>query len=446
MPLFMSTNVNIDHVSPVHARLKISVGSEVVTRMMNDYFNEIAKSAKIQGFRQGKAPLSVIKQFYKASGNSQIGERLVSRGLYEAIQKHELNPVVPPLLMGIDDPIEGKDFIFEAELALKPKVKAPDCSQINVESVEAETVEDEQIQKEIDVLLDREASFVDIKEPRPVKTDDVVIVDFNGKLDGEEVSGASAENQNFQLGQNQLLAEFEDAIVGMNVDEKKEFDVPFPENYQAQELQGKTVRFSLTLKSIKEKERPPLDDEFAQSINPDFKTLADLKEDLRKKLQDQKAFQAKKELREKIQDELLKLSDFEINQKQIEVIAERILEQTKQTMMNMGIPATNFESEEALKSLREDSLTRAERQIRLAYILEAIAHEQKLEVSEDDLDNRLQETAKATGLSIEQVKGYYNAKEDGSSLSKMEQLKIDVLDEKSLDYAISKATIKSKGV
>ncbi len=351
---------------------------------------------------------------------------------------------MPPVLVATDHPQENKAFSFEVEVDLRPELPTIDCESIEVtqETASAE-VTDEEVEQRLNNIREREATFSDIPFARPAQDKDLVVISFSGTVDGVARDGMAAENQTLVLGQKQFLPEFEAGILGMETGTSKDIEVKFPDNYHAEDLNGKTAIFKITLHQIKQKNLPELNDDLAKAADPDAPTLLALRMKIREELKTQKEKAQKDKLKDLIGDALTAKYNFPVSQRQVASMAERLAEHTHHMMHQMGVE--HEESEEHAKSLMEASLKKAERDIRLSYILEAIARAQKIEVTQDDLNARYAEVAKKSGLSVAQIKSHYASKEEGSEVPRVERLKLELQDEKSLDYALSRATIKIKG-
>jgi trigger factor len=436
-------NIQIEQKSEVLARLKITMPAAQVNERLNSYFAGLAKQAKVPGFRPGKAPKDVVKKMYGDDSASDLSERLISEGVLHAIKEKSLSVVMAPVLVATDMPQENKDFNFEVEIDLRPKVPAIDPKKIQIEGAGTLDVTDEEISQQLHAIQENDASFVDIKETRAALPTDCVVIRFQGTIDGTQPPEMQSESHTAVLGQGQLIPEFEAAIVGLKPGEEKTSPVKFPADYHAKDLQGRTVEFKIGLISIKEKILPTLDDEFAKGIDPDVKNLDELKAKVKEKLTEQKKRMQHDQLRDQIGDALVAKFPFEVSPRQVESFAHNIAEQTHRMMHQMG--HHHEETEDHQNKLIQASMKKAERDVRLAYILESIARDQKLEVTAEEIKAKMETTAKRAGISLSQVQSYYSAKDEGENVSRLERLKIDILDEKSLDYAISAATIKNKG-
>lgn len=432
--------------SPVHAKVNIQLPPDRVNVHLTAFFKEVAKHAKIQGFRKGKAPTHVVKKMYQQEAGSQVSEKLISEALYEVIQKHDLKLILPPTLIAVDSPVEGKEFNFEASLDLKPDVPEIDLKSLEVKESDSKEITDKEVDEQIEKQREQFLHYHDLKTERAAIESDAVTVSYTGNVDGEKVDEASTEDQELVLGRGHTLKEFEEAIKGMKVGEMKEIEVSFPEDHQVEAVKGRTVKFHLTVKKIKEQHLPALDDELAKKIDPSVESVAQLKEKTKSKLVAQTKFQAQKALRDSVGEALVEKYSFEVNDRQKKMTAENMLRDQIQQMAQFGM------NQEAIKSQQTELLANAskeaEKQIRLAYILEKIARENELKVEDSDIEQRIEKTAELSGASVEQVKQYYATPEENDEAgqsSRMDRLKLDLLDEKSLDYALSQAKLVKRG-
>ena len=436
-------SIQIKHETPVEARVKVQIPAEKVNQHLKSYYASLAKQVNIPGFRPGKAPADVVKQKYGESTLKEVSERLIQEFTAQAISENNLSLILPPRLISTDIPEENKDFKFEIQIDLKPEVKKLKIKGLKVEQDAPKVVSDDEINEQIKTLQEADASFKDISESREARDKDCVVVKYEGSVDGVPHPKMKSEGDTVILGAGNFLPDFEKNTIGLKKEESKDFDLTFPENYYDKEVAGKTAQFKITLVSIKEKILPELNDDFANSTDEKIKTLDELKTKIRKNLDEQKLKDSDAQLREKMGDALVKKHSMKVSRRQIEMVAHELTKRTFQMMQQMGVKVDNDEKQH--KEVMESSMKKAERDIQLSYVLEAIAKEHKIEVDGADVEKRFKETSLRTGMSIADIKAYYSTKSEDGHASRMEKLNLDIQDEKSLDYALSQANIKKRG-
>jgi trigger factor len=437
------SNVSIEKVSPVQAKLKIQVPATTVNERLNDYFTHLAKHAKIPGFRPGKVTPQVAKQHYGAESSKEISERIISEFAAKAITENKMTPVIAPMLVSTDVPTENKDFNFEIQVDLKPKMPKVKVKGLKVEKAATPEASDEDIQKELDAAREQDASFKDISEDREARQGDCVVINYSGSINMVPHPQMQSEGETVVIGGGKFLPDLEQGIIGLKKGENKNVDVKFPEEYHDKEVAGKIAEFKLTLQGIKEKVLPEIDDDFAKGMDESVSSLAELKAKMKKRIEDQREKDAEAELLQKVGDALVKKHPMKLSERHIEMVAHQLAERTLKMMQQMGMPKEAMETQ--IKEVIEKSKDKAARDIQLTYILEVVAEDQKIEVNDADVEKRFKDVSERSGLSIAEIKKYYSEKDEGHQVSRIESLKMDIRDQKSLDYALSQATIKVKG-
>jgi len=433
---------NLQKQSSVSARVSVEIDREKVNEQLTTFYSGIAKRAKIQGFRPGKAPVHVVKKIYGKEASDEITQRLISESLMEVIRKHELHIILPPTLLAVDSAKENQDFKFEAELDLKPEVPAVDLAKIEIEVPKEPLVDSAAIENRLKEIQDRFAHFHPLKPEasRPIKSDDLVVVKYSGYKGDTKVESASSERQELMLGTGQVNAEFEKAVIGLEAGAKKTFEIPFPEEHEVEEVRGQKIRFEMDILEVQEKHTPDLNDELAKRIDPQTTSLSELRAKLESQMKESAKHEHARALRKILGEALVKASRFEVSPRLKQMTAENFARDSVQRMVRMGMKETELKSRQ--EEIMAHAANTAEEQIRLSYILEKISRDQKLEVTKEDMDARLEKTAQLTGSSLAEIKEYYSQKEEDEATSRWERLKLDVLDEKSLDYALSQVRMK----
>lgn len=432
----------LDKISETSAKLSVEVSADKVNSHLNSFYGALAKQVNIKGYRKGKAPLAVVKKMYAKEASGEISQQLISEGLRDAVKKHDLKIILPPRLTAVDDPQEGHPFTFEAELDLKPSIPEINLEGIAIEVSKEKAVTDEVIQEEADRILDQFAEFEDVALVRPIQKGDRVIVKYDGFLNGEKLEEASAPEQPLDVGSEGVTPEFEKAVLGLQKGETRDFEVNFPDGHNVESVRGQKILFKLEVLNVQAKKLPEWNEGLVKKVDESLSTFDELKAKLKENLEEQYKHQSRKERHEAIQEELLKKYPLTVSERQKELSTQSLMQETVERLLRMGQPQAEIEKRK--EEIQKSAAQNAVRQIQLSYLLEAIGQQNDLKVTEDDIVERLEQTAKVTGLDVERVRHYYNQKEEDQSLSRMDRLRLDVLDEKSLDYALSKATIKEK--
>ena len=434
----------IHRTSPVNARVSVEVPSERVNEHLNQYFVSVAKQARIQGFRPGKAPVHVVKQMYGQEAASSIGERIISEALLEVVRKHNLRLILPPTLIAVDAAKEGNPFRFEAELDLRPEIPEFNLEKIEIEDVPSKEVTDQEVMARLEEVRDHFSHHHLAPEGHIIATGDLAAVKYGANVNGERIEKACTARQELEFGKNSILPEFETGLLGLKVGDSKKISAQFPEDHQLDEIRGKLVEFEVSVLEIQSRHRPNWEEEnLLERVMPGAKSLDDLKSKTREQLKSEFERNRKQGIRESLSTALLKETSFPVSQRQLDFATESVYNDRVQALGRMGLPPQEIESrkDEILKFAKDA----AEREIRVSYVMDQIARDAKIEVNPEDIENRLKEIATAGGHSLTDVKNFYLQKEQDGSSSRLERLQMDLRDEKSLDYALSRVTIKNRG-
>lgn len=342
----------------------------------------------IPGFRKGKVPRQIIEMNYGPEIFFEDALNEILPESYEkAIEELELEPVDRPHI-DVDEINKGEPVVVKIHVDVKPEVQIGDYSTIEIEKVEYE-VTDEMVDSEILTAQNTNSRMLDASD-RAVKEGDILTIDYAGFADGEQFPGGTAENQELEIGSNQFIPGFEEQLVGKNKDEEVEVQVTFPEDYHEESLQSKEVTFNVTIKEIKEKELPELDDEFAKDVS-EFDTLEEYKNSIKERLTKELENQEKVETENKVVEKAVELSEVEIPEGMIESQVENELNDFGYRLQMQGL---NLEQYLELTGSDADGLKdqfrpMAEKRVNSDLVLEAIAEKEEIEVSEEDIDAEL---------------------------------------------------------
>ena len=364
-----------------------------------------AKSAKyfnIPGFRKGKAPYKIVEKqygaqiFYEDAFNevaAEVYEKELTDANIEAVSRPEINIIQME---------KGKDLIFTAVVQTKPEVKLGKYKGIELKKVEY-TVEEKDIDHEIGHMQERNARLVNV-EDRPVEKEDTVVIDFEGFVDGVAFEGGKAENHELVIGSNTFIPEFEDQIIGMKIDEEKDINVTFPEEYFSKDLAGKAAVFKVKLHEIKKKELPVVDDEFAKDVS-EFDTIKELKASIKEKLEEENKNKAKYETEEAAIKAVCDNTEIDIPSGMIETETDNMIREIEQRLMYQGL---NFEQYLQIMGktegdMRKEMKEQAQIQVKTKLVLGAIVEAEKIEATDEEVKAKLEEMATMYGKEVKDL-------------------------------------------
>ena len=290
-------SVQVETLEKSMAKLTIEVSAEEFETALDKAYKKNKNKISLPGFRKGKAPRAMIEKMYGTGVFYEDAANDLIPGAYESAAKESELEIVAQPSIDVTQIEKGKPFIFTATVAVKPEVTLGEYKGIEVEKKTAE-VTDEELQAEIDKVRESNSRMITVDD-RAVQDGDITTIDFEGFVDGEPFEGGKGEDYPLTIGSHSFIDNFEEQLIGKNIGEETEVNVTFPEQYQAEELQGKPAVFKVTIKEIKVKELPELDDDFAQDVS-EFDTVDEYKEDLKKKLLENKEAALKREKEEDV--------------------------------------------------------------------------------------------------------------------------------------------------
>lgn len=413
-------------------KLTFTVEAAKFDEGMKKVYTKTAKYFTIPGFRKGKAPMKIIEKqygseiFYEDTFNEIVpdiyAEELKANNI-EAVSK----PDIEVTQIG-----KGQDLIFTAIIQTKPEVKLGKYKGIELKKVEY-TVSDEDIEHEISHMAEKNSRLITI-EDRPVEKKDIAVIDFEGFVDGVAFEGGKAENHELEIGSNTFIPGFEDQIIGMKIDEEKDINVKFPEEYFSKELAGKDAVFKVKLHEIKRKELPTIDDEFAKDVS-EFDTLKELKASIKEKLEEENKNRAKYETEKEAIKTVCDQVEIEIPSGMIETEVDNMVKDVEVRLSYQGLKLDQYlkmmnKSEEEFRKEFEEQ---AKKSVKSRLVLEAIGKDAKIEVSEEEIANKVKEMATNYGRKEEELLGNEELKQ---------YLENSMKTEKAVQYIVDNAKIK----
>ncbi|HDF3172064.1 TPA: trigger factor [Staphylococcus aureus] len=384
--------------------LTVTVPAEKVNKALDQAFKKVVKQINVPGFRKGKVPRPIFEQRFGVGALYQDAIDILLPDAYgEAIDETDIKPVAQPEV-SVTQIEKGKDFIFEATVTVEPEVKLGDYKGLEIEKQETELSDDE-LQEAIDHSLGHLAEMV-VKEDGVVENGDTVNIDFSGSVDGEEFEGGQAEGYDLEIGSGSFIPGFEEQLEGMKVDEEKDVVVTFPEEYHAEELAGKEATFKTKVNEIKFKEVPELTDEIANELDAEANTVDEYKENLRKRLAEQKATDAENVEKEEAITKATDNTTIDIPEAMVNTELDRMVSEFAQRIQQQGLDLqTYFQiSGQYETQLREQMKDDAEQRVKTNLTLTAIAEAEKIEATDEDIDKELEKMSKQFNISVEDIK------------------------------------------
>lgn len=419
--------VDVESLSNTERKVEVVIPVEEVKDKIEKVTREFQKNAKIRGFRPGKIPRSLVESMFRDDILSEVSSRLVSESFEEALKEVSVTPVSRPRI--IPERVErDREFRYTAIFEVVPEFEVKDYMGIELKRERYE-VKDEDVDRVLNGLREREAEAKPLETDRGVRKGDYVVLDYEGRLNGKVVKDLKKTDVQFLVGEGRLIAEFEENLEGMKKGEEKEFDVNYPEDFQMGEVAGKTVRFKVRVKDVLERVLPELDDEFARDLG--HESL----EDLRKKVREDLERRLHNESERKLKEELIRVL---IERNPIEVppsLVESELTDLKRGFANsferygLEVPPIDQETESVLRE-------RAVRNVKISLILGAIAKKEGIEVSEEELDRRLIEISRSIEVPFEKVREVYKRRDA------IKSLEARLIEEKVFDFLLEKSNIE----
>ena len=395
-------NVQVEKLENNMAKLTVEVEAEKFVAATVKVYNKQKNQINVQGFRKGKAPQAIIEKMYGAGVfYEEAADALIQEVYGDAARETGLDIVSYPAIDVVQ--IEkGKNFIFTAEVAVRPEVELGQYMGVEIEKVETEVTEEE-IEAEIKRLANQQAREITVE--RAAELGDTVVIDYVGSVDGVEFVGGKGENYPLELGSNSFIPGFEDQLVGAVAGADVDVNVTFPEEYHADDLAGKAALFQVKVHEVKAKELPVVDDEFAQDIS-DFDTLAEFKEDLAKRLADAKKETAASERQQKVMDIVVANAKMDIPAPMVQKSVDDMMNQWAQQLQAQGIPMdVYFEYTGATPAqVAEQFRPQALANIKNRLVLDAIVAAENVTVTEEDINKEVQRMADMWKMDFDKVK------------------------------------------
>ena len=370
-------SVTVETLENLERKVIVSLAWADINAETDKRLKQTQRRVKIDGFRPGKAPLKMVASMYGASAQNEVINELVQRAFYDIAVSENLKVAGFPRFEGVEEQ-DDKDYLkIAAIFEVFPEVSIGDLSASEIEKVTSE-VGDAEVEKTVEILRKQRTRFNHVD--RAAQNSDRVIIDFEGKIDGEPFAGGSSKNYAFVLGSGQMLPEFEAGIAGMKAGESKDVEVNFPEDYHGKDVAGKTAVFTITLNNVSEATLPEVDAEFAKALGIADGDVAKMREEVKKNVAREVERRTQEQTKESVMDALLKAVELQVPNALVNDEAARLAEEMKQNFVNQGmanagqvnLPADMFKEQ-------------AHRRVALGLILAKLVEENKLEPTEEQI-------------------------------------------------------------
>ncbi len=406
-------SVQVENLEKNMAKLTIEVPAEEVEKALQAAYMKEKNKISVPGFRKGKVPRQMIEKMYGAGVFYEEAANILIQDNYAGAMEESGVDIVSRPTIEVTQIEAGKPFIFTAEVAVRPEVELGKYIGVQVTKIDT-SVSDEEVAEALEKERTNNARTVSVTD-RAVAEGDTAVIDFEGFVDGVAFEGGKGENHPLEIGSHSFIDTFEDQLVGKNAGDEVEVNVTFPAEYHAADLAGKPAVFKVKINEIKTKELPELNDEFAQDVS-EFDTLEEYKADLKKNLETQKQNDAKRTKEDEAIGKIVDKSKMDIPEAMIKTQCENMINEFAQRIAQSGLSMEQYMQFSGLtiEKLEEQVRPEAETRIKSSLVLEQIAKEENIEVTEDDIKAEVEKMAKAYGMEADKLAEYLGEAEKAS--------------------------------
>lgn len=425
--------VTVEDLSSVKKILHIEIPQDKVVSELNASYKNLKKTAKIKGFRPGKTPRSVLERMFKKDVHADVSSKLIQDSFIDALKETELNIVGNPK---VDPPgLEEKGpFKYDATIEIRPEIEDIDFKGLSLKKT-LYKISDEEINAQLKMLQKSLAQQKTVEEDRPLKEDDFALIDYEGFKDGKPYAETQkTKNFTMKVGSGQVLKEFDTGIIGMKLEETREVKVTFPKDYFNEKLAGQEITFNIKLNEIREEVLPEIDDELAKNLGK-IETLDELKKTITDNLKQGYEKRVEQEINEQIFKALIAKSDFEVPDTMVDYELEGIVEEAERSFAhrNVSMEDMGLTREGIAEEYRDTALKQVKRHLILSKLIE----QEKMTLSDEDLENGFKEMADSFNQPVEEIKKFYNQNKD-----KVEFFKHTLLEKQTIGLIIDNSTVK----
>lgn len=421
----------VENLEKSMAKITITVDADAFEEAMVKSYNKNKKNISIQGFRKGKAPRKMVEKLYGPEVFYEDAANFAIPDAYEEAAKESGLEIVSRPEIDVVEIEKGKDFIFTATVAVKPEVTLGDYKGIEVEKKTVKVMAAD-VNAEIDKVREQNSRMITV-ENRGIKKDDTAVIDFEGFVDGEPFQGGKGEDYSLVIGSHSFIDTFEDQLVGKKAGEEVDVNVTFPEEYHEASLKGKPALFKVTVKEIKKKELPKLDDEFASEVS-EFETLKGYKASVKKNLTERRKEEAKREKENEVVEKVVENITVELPEPMVDEQTQQMIQEFAGRLSSQGL---SFDQYMQMTGMTVDALMgqmkpEAEKRIRTRLALEAIVDAEKIKATAKDIDKEIENMANMYQMEVDKIKEMIGDAEK-------EQIGKDLAVQKAVDFVVKNA-------
>ena len=426
-------SLQVEKLEKNMAKLTIEVPAEEFDAAIKNAYNKNKNKFSIPGFRKGKAPLAMLEKMYGAGIFYEDAANEVIDASYPKAAEESKEEIVSTPEIKVTQIEKGKAFIYEATVALKPEVTLGEYKGVEVRKAEA-VVTDEDVENELTAARKKNGRLIDV-EDGTIEDGDNTIIDFTGYIDDKTFDGGAGTDYPLVIGSHSFIEGFEDQLIGKKKGETCDVNVTFPAEYHADELAGKPAKFVVTIKEVKRNELPELNDEFASEVS-DFDTLDEYKADIRKKLQEKKEQDAKVENENNVIEKVVENAQMELPQPMVDTQAREMVENYARRLQSQGLNINDYMKYTGMtpEKLMEQMRPEAEKRIKTRLVLEKVVEVENVEVSDEKLDEQINEIAASYKLEGDKLKEMMGEREK-------EQIREDLKVQAAIDLLVEQAKL-----
>ena len=436
----MVSEKQIEHIDNSAVRLTVTVDKDTVRGEYDKLLKEYAKKAQIKGFRKGKVPPEILERKFGDSIKAEASEKVLQDSLREAVEGVDEQPLpyAQPELDGELDFDVDKDFTYSVKYDVFPEIELGEYKGLEIEAPEVEITEEDE-QRELSAIQEQNAIVID-KEEGAVEQDDIVTIDYAEVDENDEtIEGTSREDFVFTIGTGYNYYKIDDDLIGMKQDEEKILEKEYPEDSEVEELRGQKKRVWVKMKAIKQRELPEIDDELAQDVSDEYETLEDLKKDIRRRLEDTADSRVREMKKQAILDKVLENSKIEVPESMLQAELENSWRNfTSRLQMNEDDVVNLLSAQgRGKEDLLEEWKPEAEKSLKQRLLTNKMLENESIEVSEEEIEEHLEEQAKQSNVDTARVREYYE------SNNMLDYVKHDIQERKLLDKLLEETTVNT---